>query len=84
MGQAFLQQVSRDARIARLLESMHGAYAFVNAAEPLKTVETINVRREFVKRLSQKTMDCAYFIRDYAEQTKFREFTDMTYTSFSR
>lgn len=76
MGQAFLEQVERDTRIAHLFESMNLAYAFVSAADPLRT---INTRLEFVKCLAQKTMDCAYFIRDYAEKTSFRESTDMAF-----
>ena len=67
----FVEQIHKDACIAQLVESMNDAYAFVDAAEPLKT---INTRPKIVKRLAQQTTDCAYFIRDYADKTSLGEF----------
>ena len=68
MFQAFLEQIERDARMQRLLESMNYTYDFVEAADAL---ETIKARPAIIERLAQQTTECAYFIRDYAGQRSF-------------
>lgn len=51
-----------------LVEVMHDAYSFVEEAEPLNKVES---HRRVIERMEQQTIDCAYFIRDYASNKNF-------------
>ena len=49
---------------------MNYAYEFVTAAEAL---QKIKARPTIIEGLAQQTTECAYFIRDYAHQSSFRE-----------
>ncbi|KAH7913261.1 WD40-repeat-containing domain protein [Hygrophoropsis aurantiaca] len=63
-----LAQKDRDDSIIKLMEAMNRAYAFVQEAEPLRKIE---FHREVITLLSQQTLECAYFIRDYARNKSF-------------
>jgi hypothetical protein len=43
---------------------MNGMYAFIHEAEPL---EKIKSHRQIVALMMQQTVECGYFIRDYAK-----------------
>ena len=47
---------------------MDDAYAFVHEAEPLKK---INSHQRVVVLITQQTIECAFFIRDYAKNKRF-------------
>ena len=68
--QAFLEQIERDTQIKGLLELMNRAYDFVAAAEAL---QKIKARPAIIESLAQQTTECAYFLRDYAGKSGFRE-----------
>jgi hypothetical protein len=58
-----LAQKARDEAIDHLVEVMNDAYSFVNEAAALKEIES---HKQIIMVLTQQTIDCAYFIRDYA------------------
>jgi hypothetical protein len=58
-----LAQKARDEAIDHLVEVMNDAYSFVNEAAALKEIES---PKQIITVLTQQTIDCAYFIRDYA------------------
>ncbi|KAH7922058.1 WD40 repeat-like protein [Leucogyrophana mollusca] len=47
---------------------MNNAYSFVREADPLKKIDSHN---QYICVLSQQTIECAYFIRDYAKNKSF-------------
>ena len=47
---------------------MGDAYAFVHLAEPLKKVES---QKPIIISLTNQTVECSYFIRDYAKNKNF-------------
>ncbi|KAG9308623.1 hypothetical protein JVU11DRAFT_11731 [Chiua virens] len=63
-----VNQNDRDDQITRLAGTMSDVLAFVHDADPLKA-DRAHV--EPLKLLTQQVMECAYFIRDYAEHKSF-------------
>jgi hypothetical protein len=50
---------------------MDEVYLFLTSKE----LQDIKSMRTVVERITQQTLECSYFIRQYAEDTKFRELT---------
>jgi hypothetical protein len=63
-----LAQNDRDESINRLVDTMNNTYAFVHEAEPLKKIES---HKRIIMLLTQQTIECGYFIRDYAKNKNF-------------
>lgn len=76
----FLEQIDRDKHVQHLLQSMNQAFALVTTAQALKVIDT---RPAIVRQLAQQTMNCALFIRDYADQQKFGEVACATMTNIT-
>jgi hypothetical protein len=66
--QVIIAQVARDDRITHLVETMVDVYSFVDEAEPLKENDT---QKRILVQMAQQTMECGYFIRDYARNKNF-------------
>lgn len=69
--QVIKQQQDRDASVLDLINVLHAAYDFIDAAEPLKKIE--NRQRSF-GQLLKETNECAYFIREYVSDPDFGEY----------
>ena len=67
-GQTIIAQKDRDNSINELAKTMGDAYAFVHLAEPLKKVES---QKPIIISLTNQTVECCYFIRDYAKNKDF-------------
>ena len=65
---AILAQKERDDNIGRLLETMSDVYTFVLEADPVKKVES---HKRILAAMTQQTVECAYFIREYATNKSF-------------
>ena len=61
-------QKERDKAIDHLVEVMNDVYSFVQEAEPLKNIIS---HKQIVAVISQQTIECAYFIRDYSINENF-------------
>ncbi|KAF7971296.1 hypothetical protein HWV62_21452 [Athelia sp. TMB] len=68
--QVIIAQQQRDDSVFQLMETIDDVHSFLSEAEPLKT---INTHREILEDLSSLTLECAYLIRDYTSDKKFRE-----------
>ncbi|KAH7923669.1 WD40 repeat-like protein [Leucogyrophana mollusca] len=66
--QIAVTQGNRDQNVLGLVEIMSDAYTFVHDADPLKKIES---HSQVICMLSQQTIECAYFIRDYAKKKSF-------------
>jgi hypothetical protein len=60
--------MDRDDSIHGLAETMADTYAFVHLAEPLKKIDS---QKSIILSLAQQTLECSYFIRDYAKNKSF-------------
>jgi hypothetical protein len=67
-GQTIIAQKDRDDSIHGLAEIMADTYAFVHLAEPLKKIDS---QKSIILSLAQQTLECSYFIRDYAKNKDF-------------
>jgi hypothetical protein len=47
---------------------MADTYAFIHLAEPLKKIDS---QKSIILSLTQQTLECSYFIRDYAKNKGF-------------
>ena len=65
---AVLAQKERDDNICRLLETMSDGYAFVLEAKPVEEMES---HKPILASIAQQTVECAYFIREYAANQNF-------------
>ena len=65
-----MHQIELDGKITNLVQDMQALYAFLKATDPSKYDETQN---KIVTSLAQQTIECAYFIREYADPN-FRKF----------
>ncbi|KAF8516736.1 WD40-repeat-containing domain protein [Hysterangium stoloniferum] len=63
-----IAQMDRDEQIIKLVQSLDDIYGFVQDAEPTKRIES---QRDVLKLIVLQTMECAYFIRDYAKSKGF-------------
>ncbi|KDQ54636.1 hypothetical protein JAAARDRAFT_400570, partial [Jaapia argillacea MUCL 33604] len=67
-----VDQIERDAKINSLAGVMYDIYEIAKDADPLKDYTTIG---DTLKRMLLQTVECAYFIRAYAETKGFVERT---------
>ncbi|KAF8520629.1 hypothetical protein BU17DRAFT_88833 [Hysterangium stoloniferum] len=63
-----IAQMDRDEQIIKLVQSLDDIYGFVQEAEPTKKIES---QRVVLKLIVLQTMECAYFIREYAKSKGF-------------
>ena len=63
-----LAQRDLDDSIRHLVVTMNDMYAFIHEAEPLEKIES---HRQIVALMMQQTVECGYFIRDYAKNKDF-------------
>jgi hypothetical protein len=63
-----LAQIARDDSVNHLVETIADAYSFVREAEPLKEFKS---QKRILVQMAQQTMECGYFIRDYAKNKNF-------------
>ncbi|KAG9315321.1 hypothetical protein JVU11DRAFT_4461 [Chiua virens] len=68
VNQILVKQKNCDDQVIRLAGTMSDVFAFVHDTNPLKTIEE---HVEPLKLLIQQVMECADFIRDYAEHKGF-------------
>jgi len=66
--QVVLAQKARDEAIDHLVDVMNDIYSFVHEAEALRDIQS---HKQIVVVITQQTIDCAYFIRDYAINKNF-------------
>ena len=66
--QVVLAQKARDEAIDHLVDVMNDIYSFVHEAEALRDIQS---DKQIVVVMTQQTIDCAYFIRDYAINKNF-------------
>jgi hypothetical protein len=59
-------QRDRDAKMHDLVRAMENTYSFVVSAEELKSHPVL---QDIVNEILQQTIQCAYFIRGYAQGT---------------
>jgi len=62
--------MDRDDCIIHLIEVMDDVYSFVKDAEAIRKMES---QSRTVALIAQQTIECAYFIRDYAMRKSFWE-----------
>ena len=63
-----MHQIERDGKITDLVQDMQALYAFLKGTDPSKYDEP---QRKIVTSLAQQTIECAYFIRQYASDPNF-------------
>ncbi|KAI0309827.1 hypothetical protein OF83DRAFT_1179174 [Amylostereum chailletii] len=70
---ALCDQINRDEKIRVLLEVISDVYSFVKDAEPLNNwKDTIDKsQQKILASIAKQTVDCAHFIRDYAQNASF-------------
>jgi hypothetical protein len=71
LSKVVLAQMARDESINHLIETMADVYSFVQEAESLKKIELHN---QILLHMAQQTVECGYFIRDYARNKNFGMF----------
>jgi hypothetical protein len=60
---------------------MNDMYAFIDEAEPLKKIES---HRQIVVQMMKHTVECGYFIRDYAKNRDFCMSVSLTHNVISQ
>ena len=65
------EQETLDDSVLSLLSKMSEVYTFLNKAE-LQDIESM---KTVVERIGSQTLECSYFIREYAKNEKFREWS---------
>ena len=63
-----MHQIDRDGKITDLVQDMQALYAFLKGTDPSKYDVP---QRKIVTSLAQQTIECAYFIRQYASDPNF-------------
>ena len=71
LSKVVLAQRARDESINHLIETMADVYSFVQEAESLKKIES---HKQILLHMAQQTVECGYFIRDYARNKNFGMF----------
>jgi hypothetical protein len=66
--QTIIAQRDRDDSINDLAKTIGDTYAFVQEVEPLQKVKS---HKPVIIALMKQTIDCGYFIRDYAKIKNF-------------
>ena len=67
--QKIIDQRNRDDAVCSLLLKMNEVYETLTNAE----LRDIDSMKGVVERISQQTLECSYFIREYASNQKFRK-----------
>ncbi|KAF7967335.1 hypothetical protein HWV62_34697 [Athelia sp. TMB] len=67
---AIIAQRRSDDAVFHLMETIDDVHSFLSEAE---RTETFKKHPKFLEDLSALTLECAYFIRDYTANTKFRK-----------
>ena len=63
-----MHQIERDGKITDLVEDMQALYALLKGTDPSKYD---GPQRKIVTSLAHQTIECAYFLRQYASDTSF-------------
>ena len=63
-----MHQIECDGKITDLVQDMQALYAFLKGTDPSKYD---GPQRKIVTSLAQQTIECAYFIRQYASHPSF-------------
>ena len=63
-----MHQIELDGKITNLVQDMQALYAFLKGTDPSKYD---GPQRKIVTSLAQQTIECAYFIRQYASDPNF-------------
>ena len=63
-----MHQIERDGKITDLVQDVQALYAFLKGTDPSKYD---GPQRKIVTSLAQQTIECAYFIRQYASDPNF-------------
>jgi hypothetical protein len=69
-----MTQKDRDDSINQLVETMGETYAFLQEVEPLKKVRS---HEAIIISLMMQTINCGYFVRDYAKVKNFCMFVSL-------
>jgi len=75
--QIILAQADRDKAILNLLKKLGQVYSFVMQDDTLQQVSSMST---ILGQISQQTLECARFIRDYSEKKNFCESPKHRYT----
>ena len=67
--QKIIDQKSRDDSVCSLLSKMNEVYTFLIQEE----LRDIGSMKTVVERICHQTLECSYFIREYAQNQKFRK-----------
>ncbi|KAF7967197.1 hypothetical protein HWV62_35582 [Athelia sp. TMB] len=70
MSEAIIAQRRSDDAVFHLMETIDDVHSFLSEAE---RTETFKKHPKVLEDLSALTLECAYFIRDYTANTKFRK-----------
>jgi len=68
-SQKIIDQKNRDDAVCSLLSKMNEVYLTLTEAE----LQDIKSMKGVVERICQQTLECSYFIREYAQNDKFRK-----------
>jgi hypothetical protein len=71
LSKVVLVQKARDKSINHLIETMADVYSFVQEGESLKKTQS---HKQILLHIVQQTVECGYFIRDYARNNNFGMF----------
>ena len=63
-----IAQKERDNNINALAKTIGDTYEFIHAADALKIIDT---QKKIIMSLTAGTIQCSYFIRDYAQNKNF-------------
>ena len=69
--QMIIAQTTRDTSVRSLLSKMKEVYTFLTEAD-LQHIESM---KKIVEGIFRQTLECSYFIREYAKNEKFRKLT---------
>jgi hypothetical protein len=75
-----IDQSDRDVAVCSLFSKMNEVYVSLTKAG-LSEIESV---KEVVERISQQTLECAYFIREYAQNQKFRKSVHLRFFCVTR
>jgi hypothetical protein len=68
--QIILAQVDRDKAVLALINKMTQVYEFICQEETLDQISSMHI---IIGQISQQTLECAHFIRDYSKTKDFCE-----------
>lgn len=76
-----IAQTDRDKNIDHLVGIMNDTFAFVHEAEALQRIES---HRQILVQMAEHTVICAYFIRGYAKNRNFCEYSILSFLHLDR